>query len=142
MCLKEATLYIFWTSEQNDVTARSQKNKTEIENAKMQFIYCPNGAYLDLSVVKLDGDEIRKGLSCDISRHDGPGKYNSDVENLRRVIEVCFILNSSKCFSICSFVSPYKSWRQTVRERHKERGIPYFEVSSLIMKHLSFNLSQ
>ncbi len=83
---------------------------------------------LDIPSVKLDGDQIRRGLNSDICSPNVPTLSVDDDENLRRSIELCLLIGRSDCVTICSFVSPYKKWRQTVRRKHHDAEIPYFEV--------------
>ncbi len=82
----------------------------------------------DIPSVKLDGDQIRRGLNSDICSPNVPTLSDADDENLRRVTELCLLIGRSDCVTICSFVSPYKKWRQTVRRKHHDAEIPYFEV--------------
>ena len=82
----------------------------------------------DIPSVKLDGDQIRRGLNSDICSPNVPTLSDADDENLRRVTELCLLIGRSDCVTICSFVSPFKKWRQTVRRKHHAAEIPYFEV--------------
>jgi len=52
-------------------------------------------------VVHLDGDFIRKGINKDLGYSEEDRK-----ENIRRVAELCKILNQQKISVICSFISP------------------------------------
>jgi bifunctional enzyme CysN/CysC len=58
----------------------------------------------------LDGDNVRHGLSKDL------GFTAADrVENIRRVGEVAKLMVDAGLIVICSFISPFRSERQTVR---------------------------
>jgi bifunctional enzyme CysN/CysC len=58
----------------------------------------------------LDGDNVRHGLNRDL------GFTEADrVENIRRVGEVAKLMLESGLIVICSFISPYRAERDTVR---------------------------
>ena len=59
------------------------------------------------TVVLLDGSSIRSGLSRELDHSPA-----DRVEHLRRVAEVCRVLNDQGIITICSFISPDKSIRQ------------------------------
>lgn len=60
----------------------------------------------------LDGDNIRRGLNRDL------GFTEADrVENIRRVGEVARLMVDAGLVVICSFISPYRSERRSVRSR-------------------------
>lgn len=63
------------------------------------------------TVVLLDGSSIRSGLSkeLDFSPTDR-------AEHLRRVAEVCRILNDQGIITICSFISPNESIREQIAQ--------------------------
>ncbi len=66
---------------------------------------------LGATVVLLDGSSVRSGLSreLDFSPADR-------AEHLRRVAEVCRLLNDQGIITICSFISPDENIRQQVAE--------------------------
>lgn len=62
-------------------------------------------------VVVLDGDEVRRGISRDL------GFSHADrSENIRRVAEMCKLLNGQGIAVIASLISPYAADRQIARE--------------------------
>ena len=65
----------------------------------------------DKHVILLDGDEIRKGLCCDL----GFSKEDRD-ENIRRVGEVTSMLCNQGMIVICTFVSPFRVQRDFVKD--------------------------
>lgn len=59
----------------------------------------------------LDGDNVRLGLCKDLGFSD-----DSRVENIRRVGEVAKLFVDSGTVTLCSFISPFRSDRDKVRE--------------------------
>ena len=59
----------------------------------------------------LDGDNVRHGLNRDLGFTDA-----DRVENIRRVGEVAKLMTEAGLIVICSFISPFRSERQMVRE--------------------------
>lgn len=59
----------------------------------------------------LDGDNLRHGLNRDLG-------FNEDdrIENLRRVGEVAKLMHDSGIFVLASFISPYLSDRENIRQ--------------------------
>ncbi|KAK9767086.1 Adenylyl-sulfate kinase [Basidiobolus ranarum] len=75
------------------------------------------------SAYRLDGDNIRFGLNKNL------GFSPEDrTENIRRIAEVAKLFADSTTIAITSFISPYKSDRDSARELHKQAGIPFVEV--------------
>ena len=72
---------------------------------------------------RLDGDNIRHGLNQDLSFSPEDRR-----ENIRRIGEVSTLLADSGCLVLTSFISPYRTDRASVREKHEEAGIPFLEV--------------
>jgi bifunctional enzyme CysN/CysC len=72
-----------------------------------------------LSVVHLDGDSVRAGLSRDLGF-----SAEDRSENIRRVAEVASLLNAQGHIVVCSFISPLKAQRQLARETIRS----FFEV--------------
>ena len=58
----------------------------------------------------LDGDNLRHGLNRDLGFSEG-----DRVENIRRVGEVAKILVESGLIVLCTFISPYRAERDTIR---------------------------
>jgi adenylylsulfate kinase len=63
------------------------------------------------NAVILDGDEVRKGLSSDLTFTD-----DSRRENIRRVSEVCKILNAQGFPVIVSMISPFEEDRNKAKK--------------------------
>jgi adenylyl-sulfate kinase len=76
-----------------------------------------------LHAYRLDGDNVRHGLSRDL------GFTAADrAENIRRVAEVARLLADSGSIAIASFISPYRADRLAARALHAEAGLPFVEV--------------
>jgi len=74
----------------------------------------------------LDGDNTRLGLN------KGLGFTEEDrVENIRRVAEVCKLMNDAGLIVICSFISPFEKNRQQAREIIGENFIEVFVDADL-----------
>ena len=58
----------------------------------------------------LDGDSIRTGLNKDLSFSDSDRR-----ENIRRIGEVCKLMNNAGLIVITSFISPFRAERDFVR---------------------------
>ncbi len=63
------------------------------------------------TVVLLDGSSVRSGLSKELDYSP-----TDRAEHLRRVAEVCRILNDQGIITICSFISPDKDIREQVEK--------------------------
>ena len=72
---------------------------------------------------RLDGDNIRLGINKNL----GFG-HDDRTENIRRVGEVSKLFADAGVIVLSSFISPYKSDRDMVREAHQHDGIPFLEV--------------
>jgi adenylylsulfate kinase len=59
----------------------------------------------------LDGDNTRLGLNKNLGFSE-----EDRVENIRRVSEVCKLMNDAGIIVICSFISPFKKNRDQARE--------------------------
>lgn len=71
----------------------------------------------------LDGDNLRHGLNA------GLGFSAADrAEAVRRAGEAALLLAESGVLTIVCMVSPYRSDRDRVRERHRAAGVPFIEV--------------
>lgn len=64
-----------------------------------------------LSVVKLDGDDVRRRINKDLSFTD-----EDRHENIRRVAEICRLLNDAGVMVIASLVSPFIADRQMAKK--------------------------
>ena len=71
----------------------------------------------------LDGDNIRHGLNKNL------GFSPEDrTENIRRIGEVARLFGDAGVITLTSFISPYRSDRDSVRTLHDEAGLPFVEV--------------
>ncbi|MCH7792553.1 MAG: adenylyl-sulfate kinase [Planctomycetes bacterium] len=72
---------------------------------------------------RLDGDNVRHGLNSNLG-------FSADdrAENIRRVGEVARLFADSGCIVIASFISPYRSDRDAVRQLHEDAGLAFVEV--------------
>jgi adenylylsulfate kinase len=59
----------------------------------------------------LDGDNTRIGLNKDLGFSE-----EDRIENIRRVSEVCRLMNDAGLIVICSFISPFEKNRQMAKE--------------------------
>jgi len=59
----------------------------------------------------LDGDNTRLGINKDLGFSE-----EDRIENIRRVSEICKLMNDAGIIVICSFISPFKKNRQQARE--------------------------
>lgn len=59
----------------------------------------------------LDGDNTRMGLNKDLGFSE-----EDRIENIRRVAEVCKLMNDAGLIVICSFISPFEKNRQMAKE--------------------------
>lgn len=69
------------------------------------------------TVVVLDGDELRKGLSRDLGFSP-----RDRAENIRRVGELAALLTGARLVVISAFISPYAAGRQAARARVQSAG--------------------
>ncbi|KAF9520433.1 hypothetical protein BS47DRAFT_1323973 [Hydnum rufescens UP504] len=71
----------------------------------------------------LDGDNIRSGLNKGLKFSEADRN-----ENIRRIGEVSKLFADACAITIVSFISPYKTDRQSARQLHEDAGIPFVEV--------------
>ncbi len=72
---------------------------------------------------RLDGDNVRMGLNKNLGF-----SAEDRTENIRRIGEVCKLFADSGMLTLSSFISPYVSDRDAVRELHKEDDLDFIEV--------------
>ncbi len=72
---------------------------------------------------RLDGDNIRHGLSRDLGF-----SAEDRAENIRRIGEVAKLFADAGIIAIASFISPYRADRESVRASHAEANIPFLET--------------
>jgi bifunctional enzyme CysN/CysC len=75
------------------------------------------------SVIVIDGDELRRGLSSDL----GYGAADRD-ENVRRAGELALLAAAQGAAVVVSLISPRAAARRAVRKRHHDEGISFAEV--------------
>jgi len=81
---------------------------------------------MDYHTFILDGDNTRLGLN------KGLGFSEEDRnENLRRVAEVCKLMNEAGLIVICSFISPFEKNRELAKEIIGENFIEFFVDADL-----------
>lgn len=61
--------------------------------------------------MSLDGDNIRMGLNRNLGF-----KEQDRIENIRRISEVCKLMNDAGIIAITSFISPYEADRENARK--------------------------
>jgi adenylylsulfate kinase len=72
---------------------------------------------------RLDGDNVRLGINKNL------GFSEADrTENIRRIGEVAKLFGDAGVLSLSSFISPYKSDRDEVRQLHEQAGLEFIEV--------------
>lgn len=64
-----------------------------------------------LSVIVLDGDDLRSGLNRDLGFTEG-----DRIENIRRIAEVAKLFHQNGFVPIVATISPYRHLRQLARE--------------------------
>ena len=76
-----------------------------------------------VSVLFLDGDALREGLSSDLD-FTAEGRD----EAVRRAGEVALLLTQQGSVVLAALVSPRAVARDAVRRRHADRGVDFFEI--------------
>ena len=66
---------------------------------------------MDFHTYILDGDNTRLGLNKNLGFSE-----EDRVENIRRVAEVCKLMNDAGIIVICSFISPFQKNRDQAKE--------------------------
>lgn len=74
----------------------------------------------------MDGDNTRLGLNKNLGFTD-----DDRIENLRRVAEVCKLMNDAGLMVICSFISPFESNRKLSKEIIGDGFVEVFIDASL-----------
>ncbi|KAJ1900771.1 Adenylyl-sulfate kinase [Kickxella alabastrina] len=99
-------------------TGLSASGKSTIASALEQHLL-----HKGINAYRLDGDNIRFGLNKNL------GFSPEDrTENIRRISEVSKLFADSSAIAITSFISPYRSDRDSARKLHQDAGIPFVEV--------------
>jgi adenylylsulfate kinase len=72
---------------------------------------------------RLDGDNIRLGINSDLGF-----SAEDRTENIRRIGEIAKLMADNGTIVLCSFISPYQSDREKIRQIHLSAGLPFYEV--------------
>ncbi|WFU62349.1 sulfate adenylyltransferase subunit CysN [Bradyrhizobium brasilense] len=86
-------------------TGLSGAGKSTIANILDQKLFA-----MSRHAMLLDGDNLRHGLNADLSFSEA-----DRMENIRRAGEVAKLIADSGLIAICSFISPHRAERDTVR---------------------------
>src|ERR1700753_1131704 len=97
-------------------TGLSGSGKSTIANYVEQVLFEKR-----INTLILDGDNVRKGLSSDLTFTE-----EDRIENLRRVGEVARLMCDAGLVVMATFISPYERERQKLRERVGESFIEIF----------------
>lgn len=100
------------------LTGLSGSGKSTVSVALEQMMF--KKGYL---VYRLDGDNIRFGLNCNLG-------FSADdrKENIRRISEVAKLMADVGVITASAFISPYIEDRDLARKVHDKAGIPFIEV--------------
>lgn len=100
------------------LTGLSGSGKSTVSVALEQMMF--RKGYL---VYRLDGDNIRFGLNCNLG-------FSADdrKENIRRISEVAKLMGDAGVITTSAFISPYIADRDIARTIHEKAGIPFVEV--------------
>ncbi|KAJ1860536.1 Adenylyl-sulfate kinase [Coemansia sp. RSA 2703] len=99
-------------------TGLSASGKSTVASALEQYLL-----HQGVNAYRLDGDNIRFGLNKNL------GFSPEDrTENIRRIAEVSKLFADASTVAITSFISPYRSDRDSARQLHADAGIPFVEV--------------
>ena len=72
---------------------------------------------------RLDGDNIRLGINKNLGF-----SAEDRAENIRRIGEIAKLFADTGVITLSSFISPYRSDRDRVREIHEASGLRFIEV--------------
>lgn len=87
------------------LTGLSGSGKSTIANELQNSLFAQK-----VNCYVLDGDNTRMGINADLSFSDSDRK-----ENIRRVAEICKLMNDAGIVVIASFVSPFDQDRQNAK---------------------------
>ncbi len=87
-------------------TGLSGSGKSTLAN-EIEKRLCSQGKH----TMSLDGDNIRMGLNKNLGF-----KEQDRIENIRRISEVCKLMNDAGIIAITSFISPYEADRENGRK--------------------------
>lgn len=103
------------------MTGLSGSGKSTIANLLETSLY-----ELGYHTFILDGDNTRLGLNKDLGFSDSDRN-----ENIRRVAEVCKLMNDAGLITICSFISPFEKNRSDAKDIIGDSFIEVFIDASL-----------
>jgi len=103
------------------LTGLSGSGKSTIANLVDKKLY-----ELGYHTYILDGDNTRMGLNKDLNFSE-----EDRIENIRRVSEVCKLMNDSGLIVICSFISPFEKNREQAKEIISDNFFEVFVDASL-----------
>ena len=72
---------------------------------------------------RLDGDNVRLGINKNLGFSE-----EDRAENIRRIGEVAKLFGDAGVIALSSFISPYKTDREQVRELHEKANLEFIEV--------------
>lgn len=101
------------------MTGCSGAGKTTIATALEDRLVTKYGKH----VYRLDGDNLRTGLNRDLSFSAA-----DRAESVRRTGEIATLFSDAGVITLVGLISPYAEDRDTVRKRHEDQGIPFYEV--------------
>ena len=93
-------------------TGLSGSGKSTIANALEKELHKMN-----IRTYLLDGDNVRKGLNCDLSFSPADRR-----ENIRRIAEVSSLMIDGGLVVLSAFISPYKNDREFVKNTVKDEN--------------------
>lgn len=76
-----------------------------------------------VAATALDGDVLRKGISADLGFSE-----EDRAENVRRAGEIALLLADQGLVVVVCLVSPRRAARESVRQRHRDKGVPFLEA--------------
>jgi adenylylsulfate kinase len=72
---------------------------------------------------RLDGDNVRLGINKNLGF-----SAEDRAENIRRIGEIAKLFCDASVITLASFISPYKSDREQVRQIHSDMGFEFVEI--------------
>lgn len=83
------------------------------------------GRLIEMGVLayRLDGDNVRLGINRNLGF-----SAEDRTENIRRIGEIAKLFVDTGVIALSSFISPYASDRNQVRELHESAGMDFIEV--------------
>ncbi len=101
------------------MTGCSGAGKTTIATALEDRLVKAYGKH----VYRLDGDNLRTGINRDLTFSEA-----DRAESVRRTGEIATLFADAGVITLVGLISPYREDRDMVRKRHKDQGIPFYEI--------------